>query len=355
MVMDSFGRLHEKLSAQALKDEFSGVVLITQAGRRVFEHAYGYANRAWKIENRMDTRFDTASVTKLFTAMAIFGLIERDMLSFDTRITEFLDLRDTNISPEVTVYHLLTHSSGIGDDCEEEDGDIYEELWKTKPNYMVTRTADFLPQFVHKPSNFKPGEGCRYCNCSFILLGLAIEKISGLTYREYVRRNIFSRIGMKHTDFLRLDGVHENMAEGYAPEKNKNGEVIGWRRNFYSYPPIGSPDSGAYTTAGDMDLFLRAIQAGKVLSPEMTREFLSPQVFYRQDNDYELRYGYVFRFLLDKNSKIVNYQKSGVNTGVCAWVGHYPEQDINIITFANYDDCLWDRLDDIRSAALSSQ
>ena len=334
----------------ASKDEFSGVVLITQADRELFARAYGYANRAWKIENNLDIRFDTASVTKLFTAVAIFMLIEQGKLSFDTRILEFLDLRDTNISPDVTVYHLLTHSSGVGDDCEEEDGEIYEDLWKTRPNYMVTQTKDFLPQFAHKSANFKPGEGCRYCNCSFILLGLAIEKISGLTYREYVRRNIFSKLGMMHTGFLRLDGVHENMAEGYAPENDKDGKIIGWRKNFYSYPPIGSPDSGAYTTVRDMNLFLRSIQAGKVLSQEMTREFLTPQVFYKQGKEYEIRYGYVFRFLIDKAGEIINYQKSGVNTGVCAWVGHYPKQDINIITFANYDNCLWDRLDDIRTA-----
>ena len=176
--MESSKQLHKTLTNLEKRDEFSGVVLITQSDQELLAHAYGYANRAWKIENRMDTRFDTASVTKLFTAAAIFILVEQSLLSLDTRIMEFLDLRDTNISPDVTVYHLLTHSSGIGDDCEEEDGEIYEDLWKTRPNYMVTQTADFLPQFVHKQPNFKPGEGCRYCNCSFILLGLAIEKIS---------------------------------------------------------------------------------------------------------------------------------------------------------------------------------
>src|SRR5262249_43958844 len=152
--------------------------------------AYGYANRAWKAANTLETRFDTASITKLFTAVATLQLIDRNLLAFDTRAIEFLGLEGTSISRDVNVFHLLTHSSGIGDDADEEEGESYEELWKTRPNYSVTETADFLPQFVHKPPNFSPGQGCRYCNCGYVLLGLLIERAGGLPYRDYVRRNI---------------------------------------------------------------------------------------------------------------------------------------------------------------------
>ena len=100
---------------------------------------------------------------------------------------DFLGLEATSISHDVNVFHLLTHTSGIGDDVEEEDGELYEDFWKTRPNYMVTGTADFLPQFIHRPANFPPGQGCRYCNCSFVLLGLMIEKVAGIPYRDYVR------------------------------------------------------------------------------------------------------------------------------------------------------------------------
>lgn len=124
------------------------------------------------------------------------------------------------------VYHLLTHTSGIGDDAEEENGESYEDLWRTKPNYAVTTTADFLPQFIHKPPNFPPGQGCSYCNCSFVLLGLMIEKISGMNFRDYVRQNIFTRAGMPHSDFLRLDRVYENVAEGCDPLCDEKENVV---------------------------------------------------------------------------------------------------------------------------------
>ncbi|MBN1211975.1 MAG: beta-lactamase family protein [candidate division Zixibacteria bacterium] len=347
--MKSLTEMDRLLEELACKDEFSGVVRLTRGKEELFSTAYGYACRQWQIKNRTDTRFDTASVTKLFTTAAILLLIDRKRLSFDTRVIEFLDLKNTALSNEISVFHLLTHTSGIGDDSEEEDGEIYEDLWREKPNYSVTATADFLPQFVRKKPNFEPGTSCRYCNCGYILLGLAIEKISGQTYREFVREQIFERLGMDRTAFLRLDGVDENVAEGYAPVRDKDGNITGWRKNIYAYPPVGSPDSGAYTTAGDMIKFIRALLEGKLLSPELTADLLTPKTFYQSGDDYEWRYGYGFEFLLDKKTgKIISLRKSGVNTGVCAWAEYFVEPDITLAAFGNYDDCLWKPLKDIQ-------
>src|ERR687893_285567 len=129
----------------------------------------------------------TAVVTKLFTAISTLQLIDRGLLTLDTPVVERLGLQGAPLSKEVNVFHLLTHTSGIGDDADEEAGERYEDVWKAKPNYSVIETRDFLPQFVNRPANFPPGQGVRYCNCGYVLLGLLIEAISGLTYREYVR------------------------------------------------------------------------------------------------------------------------------------------------------------------------
>ncbi|MGC9356652.1 MAG: serine hydrolase domain-containing protein, partial [Anaerolineae bacterium] len=210
------------------QDLFSGVVLVTQGTEILYEGAYGYASRPWRIPNTLEMRFDTASVTKLFTAAATLQLIDAGAFGFETSAIDFLGLEGTAISPEVTVFQLLTHSSGIGDDCEEEDDEIYEDLWKDKPNYAVMETVDFLPQFVHKPPNFPPGERARYCNCGFILLGLMIEQVTGVSYRDYVRDNIFARVGMTDTDFLRMDRVYEKVAEGADPIHDENKSIVGW-------------------------------------------------------------------------------------------------------------------------------
>lgn len=148
ILRDELERYFQKRTEQ---DAFSGVVLITRGNSPVFAGSYGYASRSWKVPNTLTTRFDTASVTKLFTSVAILQLIERGFFTFDTSVIDFLGLRDTTIAREVNVYHLLTHTSGIADDAEEEDGEDYADIWKTRANYAVTETADFLPQFAYKP------------------------------------------------------------------------------------------------------------------------------------------------------------------------------------------------------------
>ncbi len=110
------------------KEQYSGVVLVTQGDKRLYAGTFGYASCAWGVRNTLETRFDTASITKLFTAVATLQLIEQGSLAFDTRAVGFLGLQDTTISNEVSVYQLLTHTSGIGDDSEEEDGEVYEDL-----------------------------------------------------------------------------------------------------------------------------------------------------------------------------------------------------------------------------------
>lgn len=324
------------------RDEYSGVVLVTRGEEQLWAGAYGYASRVWQVPNSLDTRFDTASVTKLFTAVAVLQLVERGLLALDTRAVEFVGLQDTAISPDVTVYHLLTHTSGIGDDADEEAGEVYEDLWKTRPNYAVTQTADFLPQFVHKPANFAPGQGCRYCNCGFVLLGLMLEQATGQTYRDYVREHVFARAGMDHSGFIRMDRAHEHVAEGADPIRDEEGRIAGWKKNIYSFPPIGSPDSGAHVTAGDLDRFLRAVQAGKLLTPVMTAEFLTPRVLYRETEEWKTMYGYGLLFRYDRSGRLVFYQKEGINAGVSAMLRHYPEHDVNVVLLSNMEDGVWE-------------
>ncbi len=337
------------------QDRFSGAVLITRGDSWLFSEAYGYASRPWMARNTLDTRFDTASITKLFTSVATLQLIDRGLLGFETSVTDFLELRDTAISQEVNVFHLLTHTSGIGDDAEEEAGESYEDIWRDKPNYSVTTTADFLPQFVHKPPNFPPGQGSRYCNCGFILLGLVIEKATGISYREYVKSNIFDRAGMAHSGFFRMDRVHENVAEGCDPIRNDNDDVVGWKKNIYSYPPIGSPDGGAHVTASDLNRFLRVIKAGELLSPAMTEAFLTPQVVDRQMDGWTKMYGYGLWFYVDESSNVVFCEKEGINTGASGLIRHFPEHDINVVILSNMESGVWEPVRRIHALVVSGE
>jgi CubicO group peptidase (beta-lactamase class C family) len=340
--MTPLGQLDAYFQELSSQDRYSGVVLITQGAQTLFGGAYGYASRSWAIKNTLAMRFDTASITKLFTAVATLQLIDQGSCSLDTGVVGFLGLEDTQISEDINVFHLLTHSSGLGDDCEEEDGELYEDLWRSKPNYSVTATTDFLPQFIYKPANFKPGQGCRYCNCGYVLLGLMIEQVSGVSFRDYVRKHIFAKVGMAQSDFFRMDRVNRNVAEGSDPIRDEFGRITGWKKNIYSFPPIGSPDSGAHVTARDLDRFLRAVRNGALLSPALTDAFFSPHVHYRERDDWTMMYGLGLWFYVSASGRVVCCQKEGVNAGVSGLIRHYPDQDINVVLLSNMADGVWD-------------
>lgn len=314
--------------------QFSGVGLLQSGSETLFAGAYGYAHRGFAIPNALDTRCDTASITKLFTTVAVLQCVERGDFALATSAVEFLELTNTAIPDDVTAYHLLTHTSGIADDADEEAGESYEALWEDKPNYSIRQTRDFLPQFVHKPPNFSPGSDCRYNNVGFILLGLMIEKATGLSYRDYVQQHIFERLGMHDALFASMDGVHERLAEGYSLIDDH------WRKNIYAYPPIGSPDGGAHITAGDLNRFIRGLLGGKMLSAEYTRMLFTPQVIYRQRERYVEKMGFCFHYLTE-NDEIVFLKKDGENAGVACILSYYPRQDATLAILANQDCDIW--------------
>jgi CubicO group peptidase (beta-lactamase class C family) len=322
------------------EDDFSGVVLVRQGNDDVVHEARGLAHRGFGVPNTVDTRFDIASVTKIFTAAATMQLVDQGKIALDTRVIPFLGIEETPISDEVTIYHLLTHTSGIADDADEEAGEDYEALWVDKPNYSVRETRDFLPQFIHKQPNFPSGEGVRYNNVAYILLGLVIETVSGISYRDYVRRNIFALASMDTANFCAMDGTCPNLAEHYKRVEHEDGTVA-WRKNIYSYPPIGSPDGGATVTARDLDRFVRAIRSGVLMSGAASDQILTPHV-KRQDIDGgSLWNGFAFEFSLDEHGNTVRFGKDGINAGVASFATWFPQTDTTCVLLANQDCDVW--------------
>ena len=133
-------------------------------GNTVFSEAYGFANRVFKIPNKIDTKFDTASITKVFTAVAVLQLVQEKKLKLSDYITQIIDLEGTEISPAVTIEQLLNHTSCLRDDAEDEAGEQYSQLFAASPNYTIKECRDFLKNFAYKKPNFEPGADVRYCN-----------------------------------------------------------------------------------------------------------------------------------------------------------------------------------------------
>lgn len=334
--------LRDYFAGLAAADAFSGAVRVVSADATLYEAAFGLASRTWGVPMAPDIRFDTASITKLFTVAAVLQQVDEGRLSLELPVVDYLGLADTTISRQVTLFHLLTHSSGIGDDADEEAGEAYEELWRTRPNYSIEATADFLLQFIHKPPNFAPGAGCRYNNVGYILAGLCVEKAAGRAYRDYVIENVFARAGMSGAGFFRMDRVEPRVAEGVEPLVDEAGATVGWRRNIYAYPPVGSPDGGAYATVADLAAFMDAARGGRLFSPGIVHEFLRPHVFHSRREDRICRYGLGLEFVSDLDDRPLYYQKDGINVGTSGILRHYPETDITVAILANTSAGVWE-------------
>lgn len=334
-------RIRERVAEAVAAEEFSGSVLITQGGTTLLEESHGFAHRGFGIPNSAAMRYDVASITKLLTAVAVLQLVEQGKLGLDDRITELIDLDGTAIGQTVTLQHLLTHSSGIADDADEEADEEYELLFVDTPNYRFRETADQLPHFVHKEPMFAPGADSRYNNGGFILLGLAIEAVSGLTFHDYVRQHVFERARMNDSDFLALDGINHNLAEHYKRIEDEDGGVT-WRKNIYAYPPIGDPAGGVNVTARDLERFLRALAAGKLLGPEFTEAMLTPQVkSHDYDDGSECWYSFATQIDVETDGTISAWGKDGQNTGVASNAEVLPDLDVAVILLANIDCNVW--------------
>ena len=337
--------MNEIIAAKSREGQFSGVVSVKRNEDELFKAAYGYANRSWNIGNRIDTRFRIASVSKLFTAVAILQLIENNRLSLDASIVECLGLEDTTIPMEATVQHMLTMTSGIAD-WFEESGD-WEENWaalcREHPIYLFRRNQDYLPLFVKKTPLFPVGEKHQYNGAGYILLGLVIEKVSGLSYFDYIRRYIFEKAQMTRSDFLSLDGVYEEVAEGYIPVNDKDDKITGWKKNIYSTTPEAAADGGATSTVDDLSRFSQTLRHGQFLSAELTQEMLTPKVLERPEQlrGYTWKYGYGNFFLLPMgdSDQVVRWGHTGEEDGVSCRLYYYPKENLDVVMLGNQSWC----------------
>lgn len=311
-------------------EDFSGSILVTEKGKVVFEKAYGLANIGFNVKNEVNTKYGIASGAKLFTAISICQLIDKGLLSFDTLLKDCLDVKFDNFDDDITIKHLLTHSSGIPDYFDEEDCEGVEEfsdLYVNLPMYMLKNPKEHLKMFKNTPMEFKPGEKFLYNNAGYILLGLIIEKQSGLGFRKYVEENIINKLCLKNTGYFSMDNLPTGCSYGYTKDSKGN-----LKTNIYSVPIIGGPDGGIFTNVYDMNKVWNGLLNFKLLSEKTTNELLTPHM--HQQNDCYYGYGL---YVIKRKEDIYKYFLMGGDPGVEFMSAVYPNKDIEVIVMCNRD------------------
>jgi len=324
--------IQDAIVIQGKASGFSGVVSIQQSGAVLCVRAFGYANRAEQVSNTFDTRFQMASGSKTFTSIAICQLVERGCFGFDTPLRDCLDIEFPHFAPNITIHHLLTHTSGIPDYFDEELMDDFEALWLKRPCYSMRGPKDFLPMFQSEPMKLPPEERFSYSNAGFIVLGLLIEQHSGMSFADYVCRNVLERAGMTDSGYFAADRLPGRTALSYVIEKDS------WRTNIYAVPIIGQPDGGAYTTARDIARFWDALAEGRLLGPSLVEEMLTAHASAKSKDDLYYGYGVWIR---KQGDTLERFYALGCDPGVTFISAVFPQKNLLATVIGNSDDAGW--------------
>jgi CubicO group peptidase (beta-lactamase class C family) len=230
-------------------DIFSGVVLVAEKGKPVYHKAFGLANRATQKVNTLNTKFDIGSMNKTFTKVVILQLLEEGKLKLSDKLGTYLSGFPKEAAENITIAHLLNHTSGFGDYHSPEHFDL--------PLNQKTITA-LVERIKQMPLMFEPGIDQMYSNTGYILLGAIIEKITGQTYHQNVKDRIVLPLNLKEI-YLENKNEVPDRAIGYF--KTMSGELMD-NSHFVELP---NPDGGFQSTASDILTFYREFHYGEKL------------------------------------------------------------------------------------------
>ncbi|HMH40516.1 MAG TPA: serine hydrolase domain-containing protein [Gaiellaceae bacterium] len=317
-----------EIDAIAAANDFSGVVRIDRDGEVELAKAYGLAHRGHEIPNAVDTQFAIASGVKGLTAVAVVSLIEDGSLELSTTARSVLGRDLPLISDDVTVEHLLSHRSGIGDYLDEDAAHEITDYLMPVPVHELATTEDYLVALDGHAAKFSAGEQFSYCNGGYVVLALLAERISGTPFHELVRRRVCEPAGMDDSEFLRSDELPGRAALGYLTSD------AGSRTNMLHLPVRGSGDGGIYSTAADVSSFWSSLFAGRIVSADWISEMVRPRSDVPRMSS---RYG--LGFWLHETSDVVMLE--GYDAGVSFRSVHDPSRGITQTVISNTSDGAW--------------
>ena len=309
LAQDAAERMEQLVQSYISTKQFMGSVLVSQQGKVVLSKGYGFANLEWEVPNSPATKFRLGSITKQFTAASILLLEERGKLKVEDPVKKYM--ADAPAAwDKVTIFHLLTHTSGI-------------PSFTSFPDYASTEAAPATPEklvarFRDKPLEFQPGEKWNYSNSGYVLLGYLIEKTSGQSYSEFVQQNIFTPLGMKDSGYDSNSTVIAHRASGYAP--GADGPV----NAGFIHMSIPFSAGSLYSTTEDLLRWEQGLFGGKLLSAASLAKMTTP---FKQD--------YAFGLAVSTNHGHKVIEHGGGIEGFNTHLAYYPEDKLVVAVLGN--------------------
>ena len=293
-------------------------VLVAQNGKVLFQKGYGLADISAGTPITPQTKFRIGSITKQFTASAILKLQEQGKLSVGDKLAKFFP--DFPRGREVTLRHLLTHTSGI-------------RSYTDMPGFIEKVTAPITPDklidsFKDEPYDFAPGKKWHYDNSGYFLLGMIVEKVSGKSYEQFLRENFFEPLKMNDTGVYRTGLALEHEALGYQFESGKFNKALNWDMSW------AGAAGALYSTVEDLYRWNEAIFTGKALSDASLKAAWTP-VLTEDDkkDDPEVGYGFGWDIALVRGVRAISHG-GGLN-GFSTVLFRLPRQNFTVVVLEN--------------------
>ena len=307
----------DRAAHNADSGDFSGAVLLAQNGHILFEKAYGSADREAHRPNQLNTQFRFGSMGKMFTMVAIMQLAQDGKIDLEAPIGRYLpDYPNKDVASKVTVSNLLTHTGGTGDIF----GPEFDAHKAT-----LRDLKDYIDLFGKRPLEFAPATRFAYSNYGFILLGRIVEEVSGLTYDQYLQRNIFAPAGMGSTGNLPESDSLPRRAVGYM------GFGANLRRADDTLPVRGTSAGGGYSTVGDFNRFADALISNRLLRADTLQKLISGGVT-SPDGKF---YPYDFSGTIPGSGRFIGH--NGGAPGMNGALLHFLDSGYTVVVLANRD------------------
>ncbi|HEX8370657.1 MAG TPA: serine hydrolase domain-containing protein [Pyrinomonadaceae bacterium] len=308
------------ISSEFKPEEPGGVVLIAQKNQIIYKKAFGTANLELNVPMKAEMVFNIASMTKQFTAVAVLQLMEQGKLSLHDEITKYLPDYPTN-GQKITIENLLTHTAGIPAAADP------AAITRLQGERRLVTLPEIIAAFKNRPLDFAPGTKMVYSNNGYMLLGAIIEKVSGTSYPEYLKKNLFKPAGMTETLFGSDYIIIKNRAASYIYHRAEaqflnalNGKV----EMAYSAGAIQS-------TAEDMFKWHQALLSYKLIKKESLEK---ARTEYKLPNGKGTNYGYGWFIGNIQGSPIIEH--GGNMGGFMSHAIYLPQEDIFVAVFYNF-------------------
>jgi CubicO group peptidase (beta-lactamase class C family) len=289
--------------------------MVIKDGQIVFKKAYGWANVEDKIPAKTETNYDLASLTKQFTAMAIMMLAERKKLNYDDPITKFFPDFPA-YGKSITVRHLLNHTSGLLD---------YKEIIppEIKTFLFDKDVLELLKKQDH--TYFASGSKYRYSNAGYGVLSLIIEKVSGNSFPEFLKKNIFEPLHMNNTRFYEPDDYSDRRRSlGYSFKTNN------FERATPGVTAYTLGDGSIYSSVEDLYKWDKALYTTRLVSAESLKQAFTPAI-----EPDTLNNGYGFGWFVTKRNGYTDVWHSGGGFGSTTYIHRLPEKRLTVIVLTN--------------------